>query len=150
MTRTVEIIDSHGLVDWRVSLSLPVIPKAGYRKRLLKALSQRGGRAGVRVVELERQRDELIERGPLVGLLPRPPQPGLDRLTVALGEMAEHVSLLVLHAALDRHVVAEHLPYGFPERLEGLPSPQSSTSTGDNLACGPRNPARATRDARPC
>jgi hypothetical protein len=25
MTRTVEIIDSHGLVDWSVSLSLPVI-----------------------------------------------------------------------------------------------------------------------------
>ena len=48
------------------------------------------------VVELERERGELLERAVVVGLLPRPAQPRLDRVAVALGEMVKHVALLVL------------------------------------------------------
>jgi hypothetical protein len=34
--------------------------------------------------------------------------------------MVKDVFLLVLGAALHRHVVAEHLPYSFPKRLDAL------------------------------
>jgi hypothetical protein len=69
---------------------------------------------GVGAVELQRERGQLLERLVVVGLLPRPAELGLDRWAVALGKMVEHVALLVLHAALDGDVVAEHLPDGFP------------------------------------
>ena len=42
------------------------------------------------------QRGELLERDVVVGLLPRLAEPALDRVAVALGEVVEHVSLLVL------------------------------------------------------
>ena len=50
---------------------------------------------------------QLLERGLVVGLLPGPPKPHLDRRTVALGEMVEHVSLLVLYAPLYGNVVTQ-------------------------------------------
>ena len=56
----------------------------------------------MRVVKLECQRDELIERGLVVGLLPRPAQPRLDRGAVALGEVIEDVALFVLLIATSR------------------------------------------------
>jgi hypothetical protein len=34
--------------------------------------------------------------------------------------MVKHITLLVLDAPLDWHVVAEHLPDGFPERFSAL------------------------------
>jgi hypothetical protein len=34
--------------------------------------------------------------------------------------MVKHVFLLVLGTALHRHVVAEHLPYRFPEGLRSV------------------------------
>jgi len=43
--------------------------------------------------------------------------PRLDRLAVAFGEMVKDISLLVLHAARYRHVVAEHLPDGLLSAL---------------------------------
>ena len=49
----------------------------------------------MRVVELERQRGELLERGVVIGLLPRATQPQLDGVAVALGEVVENISLLV-------------------------------------------------------
>lgn len=69
------------------------------------------------MVELERQAVELFERSIVVGVLPRPVQPCLDRVAVTLGEMLEYVALLVLNAALDGDVVAEDLPDGLPEAL---------------------------------
>jgi hypothetical protein len=56
----------------------------------------------MRVVELERQRVELLERGPVVGLLPGSAQPRLDCRAVAIGEMVEDVSLLVPVIATSR------------------------------------------------
>jgi hypothetical protein len=49
----------------------------------------------VGVIELDCERVELLECAVVVGLLPRPAEPRLDRLAVALGEVVEHVSLLV-------------------------------------------------------
>jgi hypothetical protein len=49
----------------------------------------------VGAVELVREALELLQRAVMVGLGPRLAQPGLDRWPVALGEMLEHVSLLV-------------------------------------------------------
>ena len=71
-------------------------------------------------VEFERQCVEVFERAVMVALGPRPAQAGLDLLAVAFGEMVEHVAFLVLHAALNGHLVAEHLPDGFPERLRSV------------------------------
>ena len=62
------------------------------------------------VLELDREAAELLERAGVVGLLPRVLQPELDRWAVAFGEMFEHVALFVAHAALERDLVAEHLP----------------------------------------
>jgi hypothetical protein len=71
MTRTVEIIDSHGLVDWRVSLSLPVIPRRVTVR--VSSISSRSEAAapGWGVVELDCEGVELLERAVVVGLLPR-------------------------------------------------------------------------------
>ena len=71
------------------------------------------------VVELEREACQLLERPLVVGLLPRPAKPGLDRRPVALGEMVKHVSLLVPGSAAPARL-AEHLPHRFPERLRSV------------------------------
>src|SRR5438552_2907651 len=74
----------------------------------------------------------------MVGLLPRPAEPRLDRLAVAFGEMIEHVALLVLDAALHGHAVAEHLPDGLPEGLD--------PSITNSMPCSTSRP-RSTRSA---
>jgi hypothetical protein len=53
-------------------------------------------------IELGREPGQLLERPVVVGLLPRLAQPRLDRLAVALGEVVEHVSFLVLVIATSR------------------------------------------------
>ena len=54
------------------------------------------------VVKLERERGQLLERTVVVGLLPRPAEPRLDWVAVALGEMVKHIALLVLLIATSR------------------------------------------------
>jgi hypothetical protein len=54
------------------------------------------------VVQLNRQCVELLERAVMVGLLPRPAQPRLDRVAVALEEMIKHIAFLVLLIATSR------------------------------------------------
>ena len=61
----------------------------------------------MRALEVVREPGELLKRAVIVGLAPRPAQPGLDRRTVALGEMTEDVAFFVPQAALHGHV-AEH------------------------------------------
>ena len=53
-------------------------------------------------VELERQGGQLLEREVVIGLIPGPAQPRLDRPAVALGEMIENISFLVLLIATSR------------------------------------------------
>jgi hypothetical protein len=107
-------------------LELARDPQAGDGQRFLHPLSERGGRARVLMVELEREGDQFLERGLVVGVLQHQAKPGLDRRPVALGEMVKHVSLLVLGTALHRHVVPEHLPYRFPERLRSVNDEQKA------------------------
>ena len=54
----------------------------------------------MRALELVGEPLELLQRAWVVGLAPRFAHPRLDRRPVALGEMAEHVALLVPQAAL--------------------------------------------------
>jgi hypothetical protein len=77
------------------------------RERLREALTQRCGRAGVRVRELVRERLQTGDRGTVVGELPGRAQLALDGGTVAFGEVIEDVAFLVTDAALHRNV-AEH------------------------------------------
>jgi hypothetical protein len=79
---------------------------------------------GCAFVELDRERVELLQREIVVGVLPGLTQPALDRVAVALGEVVEHVSLLVDHTALHRHIAAEHLADGFPQRLPAVQDEQ--------------------------
>ena len=78
------------------------------------------------VVKLDCECVELFKRAVMIGLRPRATQASLDRLTVALGEMIEDVACFVLHAALDGHVVAEHLPDRFAQRLRSVNDEQHS------------------------
>jgi hypothetical protein len=98
-------------------LELAGDPEPGHGRCLFDAFAGRGGAGGMRMVEFDRQGIELLERAVVVGLLPRPPEPHLDGLAVALGEMVEHVAFLVLHAALNWDVVAEHRADRFPQRV---------------------------------
>ena len=45
------------------------------------------------VIQFDRQRVELRERGVVVGLLPSPAELDLDCVAVSLGEMVENVAL---------------------------------------------------------
>ena len=126
ITRTVEIIDSQGLVDWSVSLSLPVIPS-----RVTVSVSSIPSRSdaaapGSSTVELDREPVELLERTIVVSLGPSPAKPRLDGLAIALGEMVKDIAFLVLHAALNGHVVAEHPPDRFTQCLRSVDDQQQS------------------------
>src|SRR4029450_546346 len=72
------------------------------RQRLLHALAQGGGGARVRAGELVGEPTELIERAVVVVERPRLPKPAAHERTVTLGQVVQHVSLLVPDAALDR------------------------------------------------
>jgi len=65
------------------------------RDRLLKALAQRRGGAGVGVLELAGKRLEALDRGLMAGQLPGGAEPPLDDRPVAFGEVIEDVSLFV-------------------------------------------------------
>jgi len=67
-------------------------------------------------LELGGEGAQLSERALVVVARPRPPQPLLDRRPVALGQVVEHISLLVADTALDGHR-AEHLVDRLAERL---------------------------------
>ena len=68
---------------------------------------------------LGRERLETVERELVVVGGPRAAQPCLDRRAVALGQVLEHVSLLVTDAALHRHG-AEHFVDGRAQRLAAI------------------------------
>ena len=95
-------------------------PQACDREGFLHPFAQRGRGTGVRVVELERQRVELLEGDVVIVVLPRLTRPPLDRVAVGLGGVVENVSLFVLHTALNRDVVAEHLADRRAQRLSAL------------------------------
>jgi hypothetical protein len=59
--------------------------------------------------EVVGERLELIERSVVVIERPRAAEAVTHERAVALGQMVEHVSLFVTHAALDRGVEAEHV-----------------------------------------
>ena len=70
-------------------------PELDHRERLVHPFPKRAGGAGMRVVELVGEPGELLERALIVGLAPRPAEPGLDRWAVALGEVLHDVSFFV-------------------------------------------------------
>jgi hypothetical protein len=100
--RQISIIDSTGFVELSVRHP-PVDPEALQRERLLEALPERSGGARVRALQLVGQHAEAVERGGVTGEFPGRPEAALDGGAVALGQVLEHVSLLVADAALDGH-----------------------------------------------
>src|SRR5581483_3475968 len=70
----------------------------------------------MRVLELAGERVQLGERPFVIVAGPRPAQPLLHGRPVALGEVVEHVALLVADTALHRYG-AEHLVDRLPQRL---------------------------------
>jgi len=63
----------------------------------------------------------------VIGLGPRPTQPRLDRRTVALGAMVEHVALLVTNTPMDRDL-AEHRGDRLAQRLGAVEHEQGALS----------------------
>jgi hypothetical protein len=102
--RTISIIDSHGLVDSSVRLRLPLTPK---RVRVSVPLPQRAGGTGKRPLELRGELPQLIERTGKVLLRPRSAQPLLHLRPLTLGQVVEHVALLVPHEPLDGAVAED-------------------------------------------
>ena len=94
-------------------------PELDHRERLVHPFPKRAGGAGMRVVELVGEPGELLERALIVGLSPRPAEPGLDRWAVTLGEVLHDVSFFVPQAALDRDL-AEHRAHGLAQRLDAV------------------------------
>jgi hypothetical protein len=68
-------------------------------------------------VELRGQGAQFLERGGVVLARPGSAQPTLYLRPVALGEVVEHVALLVADAALHRRVHAEHVADRLAQRL---------------------------------
>jgi hypothetical protein len=56
----------------------------------------------------------------VVGLLPCLAQSAFDRVAVAFGEVVKHVAFFVLHAALDRGLVAEYLADSLAQGFSAL------------------------------
>ncbi len=86
--------------------------------------------------ELARERLQLRERSIVVLLGPRPAQAVLDGGPVALGEVVQHISLLVADTALDWHR-AEHLVDRLAQRLGAVDHAQHALvkvkSAGDEV-----------------
>jgi hypothetical protein len=76
-------------------------------------------------VEFAGERAHLLQRAGVIGLGPRPTQPRLDRRTVALGEMVEHVALLVTNTPMDRDL-AEHRADRLAQRLGAVEHEQDA------------------------
>ncbi len=70
-------------------------------------------------LELRGEDAELVERSRVIALRPAAAQATLHRRSVALGQVVEHVSLLVADAALDRHL-AEHGADRLAQRLRAV------------------------------
>ena len=124
MRRTVSIIDSHGFVDASVRLSRPRTPR-----RVTVSVSSMPSRSdaaapGCERRELVGEHAQLVERAVVVVERPGGSQPAAHERPVALGQMREHVSLLVADAALDRRVDAEHVADGLAERLGAVDDDQ--------------------------
>jgi len=75
------------------ALQPAVDAQARERERLLEALPERRGGAGMAAVELAGQRPQAVERERVVLAGPRPAQPQLDGGLVALGQVIEDVAL---------------------------------------------------------
>jgi hypothetical protein len=116
------------------ALEGPADPEARERDGLLEALSQRAGGAGVGVRELVGELVQPVDGDRVVGLRPRRAQPPLDRRAVALGQVVEHVALLVTHTPLDRRVAAEHV-------LDGLTGSLRAVQHGEHALLGRRGGA---------
>jgi hypothetical protein len=97
------IIDSIALVDCSVVRSFPVMPNL-----VSVTVSSRPSRSdaaapGMVVVKLGGEASQAIQRASVVVLGPRSAQLMLDLRPVALGQVIEHVSLLVAHATVNGH-----------------------------------------------
>ena len=124
MRRTVSIIDSHGFVEASVRLSRPRTPR-----RVTVSVSSMPSRSdaaapGCDAGELVGEHPQLVERAVVVVERPRGPQPAAHERPVALGQVAEHVALLVADAALHRRVDAEHVADGLAQRLGAVDDDQ--------------------------
>ncbi len=86
-------------------------------QRLGEALCERGGRSGVGALELGGEEAKLLLGPGVIVSLQRSAQAPAHRGAIALGQVFEHVSLLVAHAALDRGVLPEHVADRPPERF---------------------------------
>lgn len=86
-------------------------------------------------VDLERDGGELLERAVIGRLLPGPAKPRLDRPRVALREMLSDIPLLSDDAALNGHVVAEHLLDLLAQRLPARGQPRSQSSAPRQPRC---------------
>ena len=111
LRRTHSIIDSQGFVEASVRRSAPRTPTR-HGERLGEALRQGGGRPGVRALELSNEDPQLLLGAEVIVSLPRPAHAPAHRGPRALGQVIEHVSLLVAHAALDGRRVSEHVADG--------------------------------------
>src|SRR2546422_7429819 len=81
--------------------------KSRQRERLFHSFAQRAGCAGVAAVELASESAELVERAWVIVERPRPAQPLPHGRPLALGQMLEHVALLVPQTALHRRVAED-------------------------------------------
>jgi len=89
----------------------------GERQRLLHPFPERARGAGIRAVELARERSQLLKRPWVVVERPRPPQPLPHASPVAFGQMVDHVALLVPETTLDGRL-AEDVADRLPERVD--------------------------------
>src|SRR4051812_35610397 len=107
--RTVSIIDSHGFVEASVRLRRPRTPsRVTVSVSSMPSVSEAAA-PGWFAGELVGEDPQLVERAVVIVERPRCAQPAAHQRLVALGQVAEHVSLLVTDTALHRRVDAEYL-----------------------------------------
>lgn len=91
--------------------------KAGQGEGLGHALTHRDRCSGVRMLQLARQLLEAPKRPVVVGVAPCLAQSPAHAGPIPLGQVIEHISLLVPDATLHRRALAEHVAYGLSQRL---------------------------------
>src|SRR3954452_12716014 len=84
------------------ALEAPADAEARDGQRLLHALPQRCGGAGMAAGELVGECAQLVERAVVIVERPRPPQATTDERPVALGEVVEHVPLSLINDWMSR------------------------------------------------
>src|SRR3954471_8550748 len=122
--RTASIIDSHWFGEASVRWSRPRMPRRVTVERLFHPLPERRGGTRVAAGELVGEHAQLLERTVVILERPRRPQPPTHQGLVALGQVGEHVALLVPDAALDRGVDAEHVTDRLAQRLGAVEDDQ--------------------------